>query len=180
MSLVFVVGSEEQINLGVGWCAKLTNVRPQTLEVVVLGCERKTLREYAKRTIATHLGCDAETINVALVKPDADDILAHAKSVECDRMLLIHEANNTDPQRAVFQSSMYPTLWLRTTGSPAKTFAHAHSAFRRPSRVTALAANKFFDNAPLNTLCEQTDLDRDDLVDSVKTSMAEQGISSTD
>ncbi|MGI9471101.1 MAG: DUF389 domain-containing protein [Rubripirellula sp.] len=180
MSLVFVVGSEEQINGGTGWYAQLADVHPNTLRVVVLGSERKALAEYARRKISEFLDCHAESFKVALVDQDTDAVLAYAKSVDCDRMLLIHEANNADTQRDLFQSSMYPTLWLRVAGSPPESAVQVHAAFRRPSQVTTLAAEKFFRSPPENTLCEEADLDRDDLVEAVKTSMGEEGIPNRD
>lgn len=173
MTLACIVSSEDQINAGAAWCAGLVEMEADTLRVVVLGSERKTLAEYARKRFANQLDCDTEQISVALVDSNVDDVLAYAKSEDCDRIILIHQASNSEFQQQVFQTSKQPTLWLRVAGPPAE-MAQTYAAFRRPSQVTTRTAKKFFDNAPAATLCEDLDLARDDLVDALKRSRGEQ------
>ena len=180
MTLVIVIGSEEQINNGAAWCADLVATTYESLHLLVLGRERKALAEYARRTLALQFRCESEAINVTSVDPSGKAILDHAREVDCDRMLLIHELNNSELQQEVFQTSMYPTLWLRVTSEPRKSSERMHAAFRRPSRVTTSAAKKFFGDPPLDTLCDKIDLERDDLVDAIRESIKTQNHSKSD
>ena len=75
MSVVFVVDSEEQLASGVAWCEKLVRMGARALNVIVVGKDRKTLAEYARRRITESI--DSVSVNVELVERDAAKILDH-------------------------------------------------------------------------------------------------------
>ena len=176
MGIMVAIGSEEQINTGAAWCASIEGVTPENLTVAVLGIDRKALAEYVRKTLATELECDPSDLRISTIEADATAILEHADENHCRSLILIHEVNASGLQREVFQTSRYPTLWLRVSGTPPESNTEFISAFEKPTDVTAVVAQKLLGFAPTRTLCAGLDLQRDNLSEAFKSAIADEGI----
>ena len=177
MRILLAVGSEKQINSGAAWCASIDGVSAENLKVAILGTDRKALAEYGRKTLATELNCNPADLAVNTIEADATAILTHAENNHCRSLILLYEANQSDLQKEVFQSSKHPTLWLRIIGKPPCSESKIFSAFQKPSRVTTVVLQKLLGFSPSKTLCSEVDLQRDNLSEAIKSAMKEDEIS---
>ena len=175
MSVVFVVGSEEQLSSGAAWCQRLAEVNDLSVYVVVVGTDRKTLAESARRKISERLRLSGDTPHVELVESDADAVLEYASSIGCKKLLIVHRTSDEDFQRKLFEQSMVPTIWVHAHDPPHDSLpdspTRVYAMFRRPSLITTIAAEQILGITPATTLCENVNLDDEDLPATVKSAM---------
>jgi uncharacterized hydrophobic protein (TIGR00271 family) len=176
MRILVAVGSEEQINTGVAWCASIDGVSAGNLEIAILGADRKALAEYGRKTLAAELNCEPADLNVATIEADANAILTHAEDRHCRSLILLHNGNLSDLHKEVFQTSKHPTLWLRIIGKSPSSESQIVSAFQKPSHVTSVVTQKLLGFGPGKTLCSHVDLQRDNLSEAIKTAISEDEI----
>ena len=68
MSVVFVVGSEEQLSSGAAWCELIAESSGTPIHVLVLGADRNTLAELVKRKMTEHVDLPHDQIKVELIE----------------------------------------------------------------------------------------------------------------
>lgn len=171
MSVVFVVETEDQLAAGVAWCERMAAVTEGSVHVAVVGPERKTLAENARRRISEHPGMAGKTLHVELVESNPDAVAAFASSVRCNAMLIVHQSNTADFQQKLFEQSMELTLWVNAMGGPPESPNQVFAMLRRPSLVTTIASEKLLAITPAATLCDNVNLDKDGLLQQVRSAM---------
>ena len=176
MRILLAVGSEEQINSGAAWCASMDGVSADNLRLAILGADRKALAEYGRKTLAAELKSDPADLQVDTIAAESAAILAHAEDHHCRSLILLYEANQSELQKEVFQTSKHPTLWLRITGHPPCSESKIVSAFQKSSQVTSVVSQKLLGFSPATTLCNEVDLKQDNLSEAVKTAIKEHQI----
>ena len=164
MSVVFVVGSEEQLSRGAAWCERLADVTGGAVHVAVVGSERKTLAEHARRRISEQPGLSGKKLKVELVKSEPEAVLAYADSVRCKTLLIVHRTNDADFQRKLFENSMVRTIWVNANRPPPESANRVFAMLRRPSLVTTIASEQMLGVTPAAPLCESVDLDENGLL----------------
>ena len=111
MSVVFVVESEDQLDCGVAWCQKLVRMGARSLHVNVVGKDRKTLTEHARRRISERI--DSIPVHVEQVANDAAEILRHAEIAGAKTMLFVYRAEDSDLQKELFRRTSTRSIWVR-------------------------------------------------------------------
>lgn len=182
MSVVFVVGSDEQLSSGATWCERLAEVNRLPVHIVVVGTDRKTLAESARRKVFERLAGDKP--NVELVEADTQTVLDYAASVGGKILLIMYRSDEEAFQQKLFEESMARTIWVHAKGPPHNPVpdsrARVHAMFRGPRHVTTLAAEQILGITPGATLCEDVDPDEDDLPAAVQSAMEAKGIGAGD
>lgn len=176
MSLVFVVGSEEQLSSGAAWCERLAEVTGGAVHVVVVGSDRKTLAEHARRKIAEQPRLDGQKLTVQLVESEAAAVLAYADAVGCKTLLIVHRASDADFQRQLFEESLMRTMWVNAKGPPPESPNDVFAMLRRPSLVTTLASEQMLGITPAKQLCESVNLDENGLLAEVTSAIEAQAL----
>ena len=175
MSVVFVISSEEQLTCGAVWCTRLAEVNHWPVYVVVVGTDRKTLAESARRKISEQLGPAGDKPSVELVEADTRAALAFAASVGCKTLLIVHRTSDEQFQRKLFEESTERTIWVhahdRPDNAPPQSSSEVYSMFRRPSLGTTIASEQMLGITPGGTLCEDLELETDDLVSEVASAL---------
>jgi uncharacterized hydrophobic protein (TIGR00271 family) len=182
MSVVFVVGSEEQLSCGATWCERLAAVNHLPVYIAVVGTDRKALAESARRKVSAWRA--GEKPNLELVESDTRAVLEHASSVGCKTLLIVHRTSDEAFQRKLFEESMVRTIWVHAkdvqNASPPDSPTHVYAMFRRPSLVTRIAAEQILGITPATTLCENVNLNEDDLPSAVKSAMEAKAVGAGD
>lgn len=148
MSLVFVVGSEDQLSRGAAWCNALAATARSQIHVVVVGTDRTTLAEYARRKTLDQLKSENETVKVEVVESDTAAVLAYARSVSCRKLLMVYRTGDSKFQRKLFEESMVATLWVRANQPPPTAADQVFAMFRHSTLVTSMATEQLFGFAP--------------------------------
>ncbi len=94
-----MVGSEEQLSSGAPWCQRLAEVTGGVVQIAVVGLDRKTLAEHARRKISEQPGLVRNKLTVKLVESEAAAVLEYADSVRCRTLLIVHRTSDADFQR---------------------------------------------------------------------------------
>ncbi len=171
MSVVFVVGSEEQLSSGAAWCERLAKVTGGVVHIAVIGSDRKTLAEHARRKIAEQPGLVGKKLTVKLVESEAAAVLEYADSVRCKTLLIVHRTNDADFQRKLFEQSKVRTIWVHAKGPPPDSPNHVFAMLRRPSLVTTIGSERMLGITPATPLCESLDFDENGLLSEVSAAM---------
>mgnify|MGYP001813434251 FL=1 len=163
MSFVLIVGSEKALTRGLEWCEPLCLQRGMSLHIVVPGSDRKALAELARLRVSERLAKDREKIHIDLVDDNASAVLGHARKSGCKAMLIIYREDDAKLQRHFFEESRIPSMWLRGSGPPPKSPEEVWSVFRPFGRMGTAACNTLLGFSPGSLLCEDPDLESDDL-----------------
>ena len=114
MSVVIVVESEDQLDCGLLWYGALARQNNLIANIIVVGADRKTLGEHAKRRFLEQVSGDR--VKVHFIDRDVEALLSQAKSLKCRYLLIVHRASGGEFQRLVFEASTSRTIWVR--GNP--------------------------------------------------------------
>lgn len=175
MSVVFVVSSEEQLACGAAWCARLAEQHHWPVYVAVVGTDRKTLTESARRKVSELVEPSGEKTAAAAVEAEVQAVLDYIASVSGKIVLMVHREGNQEFQQSLFEQSPERTIWL-AAHDPAsqrlpQSSADVYSMFRRPSLMTTIAAEQVLRITPAETLCDELDFEQDDLVAAVNSAL---------
>ncbi|EMI22812.1 membrane protein containing DUF389 [Rhodopirellula maiorica SM1] len=114
MSLYFFVSSQRQLTEGTPWAETIADSIDAEIVLVVLGQDRSTLAEQARKTLQS--SSTIKTIEV--VDEDIDSVLNHIRVKKSSLVLIVKEAHDEPLQRSLFERSPVQTLWLRINGVP--------------------------------------------------------------
>ncbi|MFK8111667.1 MAG: DUF389 domain-containing protein [Rubripirellula sp.] len=151
MSLVFVISSEEELTDGTPWCRRLTKTAECDLHILVLGVDRKTLVEFARRKSAVLAD---QTVVVDMIEPEAVAVDAYARRIGCKTLLMAYRMDDSEMQQKIFEASSSQTIWVQAKQPPPETAEEVFAMVRRPSLITTLAAEKLLGFAPNAALCD--------------------------
>lgn len=180
MSIVFVIANEKQLQIGIEWCRRMSaySSPPSTTHIVVADSDRKTLAEYIKRKVA-ELPDTSVTFRSTIVDNNARAVLSYAKSVKCEKLLMLFHPDETEFQQQLFKDSMYPTMWLRS-GSEPTTKGQLICVFKDREQLTDLAAEQMFGQTSSDALVLDSEGESDDLPATVMAAVTAQSTDSSD
>lgn len=148
MSVVFVVGSEEQLSSGIPWCKTIAESSGSTIAVVVLGTDRKVLVEHARHRLAEELDQSQDQVSVTPVEPDVESLIAHIKSSHGTTLAMVYSEDARDLQQALFEHCRVPAFWLQASGPPPDSAGRLFAAMGQSNLATAMASERLFGFAP--------------------------------
>ncbi len=187
MSVVLVVGSEEELSSGAAWCATLATAAGTSAQVIVLGEDRKTLAEHAKRRLAEKTGVSPEDVRVEMVAHEAADVITVAHNIGCETLMIVYKTDEKTFQRGLFEASMTETFWVsigtsardapeQSTSPPSRVFAMCSL----PTMLSAVISQRLLGITVTETLCAAPDLESQDVPSAVKAAMKEQDVGGGD
>ncbi len=171
MSVVLVIASEEQLSRGLPWCKAIAENMRTTIDVVVIGTDRKVLREHARRRLASDLDQPLDRISVAGIDANSEAILAHLKTIRCSTLTMVHCEQLEDLQRELFERTRQPAFWLQASGPPPTSAGRLFAAMGHNNLATTTASEKLFGFAPAAVLpdpFEQADDPLGDVIERVR------------
>ena len=139
MSVVFIIGSEEELSTGAAWCDQLRRQRGSDVHLVVPGPDRKALCELARRRVSELLDSNDVAVHAELVEASPASVRKYARSVGCKALLMVYRDDDAKFQQQVFEESRFAAAWLRPVGSPPTSNDQIKSLFRPPGRATGAA-----------------------------------------
>lgn len=92
MSVVFVVDSEQQISCGGPWCARVAEVTSGPVVTFVLGEDRKTLVELARRRMSEVLSLPIDSVIVESVPAESEAVLRLARTLSCNTLVFVYHS----------------------------------------------------------------------------------------
>ncbi|QDT07117.1 hypothetical protein K227x_55420 [Rubripirellula lacrimiformis] len=116
MSIVFVMGSEQELRFGAPWCQRMANLRQADVHLVVLGEDSKILTEQVNRKAIDYLGIDEKRVSVHSVAREPERVIELATSVGCSQLLMSYQNSDHQWQQAVFEQSIHSTVWIHIGG----------------------------------------------------------------
>tara|TARA_R110002049_G_scaffold185580_3_gene353851 strand:+ start:97198 stop:98670 length:1473 start_codon:yes stop_codon:yes gene_type:complete len=176
MSIVLVVGSEEQLRYGVLWCRKIAAQKAQDAHIVVAGEDRKVLLAHAEKFVARDAdesddGEPNRFKKTAIVPENGDAVLDWARTVNASLLLMIQATDSNDLQRVVFERSPIQTLWVRTKVGPPESADHLFQAVQAPVPLASLACETLLGLIPKHVLrptAEDGDQLRDEIITEIE------------
>ena len=160
MSVVFVLGSEEQLSRGLPWCKAIADNMRTRIEIVVIGSDHKVLCEHARRRLATELDQPLDQVSVEGIDTDTDAILTHLRVTGCSTLAMVYDEPLEELQRELFEHSRQPAFWLQASGPPPASAGRLFAAMGQTNMATTTVSEKLFGFAPAAVLSdpfEQTD-----------------------
>jgi uncharacterized hydrophobic protein (TIGR00271 family) len=181
MSVVFVIANENQLQPGVDWCKRLMqpSIDRPTIHLVVADPSRKTLAEYIKRKLEQS---DDQQVKyqTTVVDKDAVAVLKFATSVSCEKLVLHYHPDELKLQQTVFKESTCPTIWMRPGATGSIDSNRLIRLFSKNAKVTDLAAQQLFGQAPSASLQLDDPQEADDLPALVLAAITESSVGPDD
>lgn len=158
MSVVLVVGSEEQLSSGLPWCRSIAEFSQATITVFVVG-GGKVLAKHARSRLAETLDIAADDARVRSVEPDADSVMTELKSTGCATLAMVYTHQSQELQQELFERCRVPTFWLQASGPPPTSPGRMFAGMGLSNVATAMASERLFGFAPAAVLEDPFDSD---------------------
>ena len=152
MSIVFVVGSDEQLRSGTPWCKRFAEATESPIHVVVIGADRKVLLKHTQVTLSEELDTPVDKLSITVVDEDADAVLAAVKRLGGKHLLMLRSADGDAMQQAVFEKSPIVAVWLRASEAPPIEREHVLCALSETQHIATNVAEKLLKLIPSEVL----------------------------
>ncbi|NND99620.1 MAG: DUF389 domain-containing protein, partial [Pirellulaceae bacterium] len=148
MSVVFVVGSEDQLRLGTPWCKRFCDSTHMPVHVLVIGQESRVLQRHAQTTLSNHLEIPLDKLSISVVEKNADAVLQAVKSAGGRYLLMLRNAHDDAMQQEIFEHSPIWTIWLRTSEIPPTQREHVFCGLAQTQSIATSAAEQLLGLIP--------------------------------
>ncbi len=148
MSIVFVVGSEDQLSSGMPWCKRIAQTSGASIHALVVGRDSKVLLEHTRRKMSDELDQPIDSLAVEAVEPDLEAVLLKTKAARCSTLVMVYGSDASELQQPLFESCRAPALWLQVSGPPPATATRLFAAMARNNATTSSVSEKLFGFEP--------------------------------
>lgn len=160
MSVVFLVGSEEQLRSGTDWCVVFAETLGTPVVPMVVGSETKVLAKHAESVLADRFArINKGGTRVVAVAKDTEDLFEACRGENAKLLVLVHSIDQEDWQRDVFEKSTCRTVWLCPASGPPADETHVVGGFSQSASATRRLSEKLIGMRPSHWAFEgSTDL----------------------
>lgn len=148
MSIVFVVGSDDQLRSGTPWCKRFAEATETAIHVIVVGTDRKVLLKHTQVTLSEQLDTPVDKLSITVVEEEADAVLDAVKTLGGKNLLMLRSADGDAMQQAVFEKSPIVTVWLRAAEGPPVEREHVICALGETQRIATSTAENLLQLIP--------------------------------
>ena len=180
MSVVFLVGSEEQLRSGTDWCVVFGETLETAVVPMVVGSDTKVLAKHAELVLADRFARTNEAkTDVVTVARETEDVLEACREVNAKLLVIVHSMDQEDWQREVFEQSTCRTVWICPASGPPRDEAHVIGGFSDAATLTRRLCEKLLGMQPndwaVGTPCDPGDLEWGESVQQVRDQINDQG-----
>ena len=117
MSVLLLVGSEEQLSTGMAWCERICEAKRMQLSVAVVGNDLKILLKHTASRLKES-DVDRSDAGVSSVADEPAEIVDQIKSLGARYVLMMKSPDSESWQQAVFEKSPVVTFWIQGSEPP--------------------------------------------------------------
>ena len=165
MSIIFAVGSEDQLRRGLPWCRRFASESGLPLNVVIVGTDRKVLLKHAETTLRSEPEPKEPnqskqlpqpgTITVHEVAEEAEEVLAVAKRLSGRVLVMVKSTDGIGLQQSVFESSPIVAIWVNAAGEPPTDRSMVHCGLSQTQLITTNVCERFLGLIPSRVLVHE-------------------------
>ncbi|MEL6108884.1 MAG: DUF389 domain-containing protein [Planctomycetota bacterium] len=173
MSVVFLVGSEEQLRSGTDWCVVFAETLGAPVVPMIVGSETKVLAKHAASVLEDRFARINEgKTRVVSVERESDEVFEACRGENAKLLVIVHSIDQEDWQREVFERSTCRTVWLCPTDAPPSDEAHVVGGFAKSAAMTNRLCEKLIGMLPsdwsVDALNEPGELEVDEQIQQVR------------
>ncbi|TWU56572.1 hypothetical protein Poly51_24880 [Rubripirellula tenax] len=112
MSVVLVIGCEDEFRLALPWCQRLARQNELPIQIVIRGLDRKVLTEQLRRSAAERLETPSDRVTVSNVDESVDAVLEVLVQSNCKKLLICYQTNDHSWQQNLFERATCDVMWI--------------------------------------------------------------------
>ncbi|MGB7324976.1 MAG: DUF389 domain-containing protein [Rubripirellula sp.] len=112
MSVVLVIGCEDEFRLALPWCKRLARRDESSIRIAIRGLDRNVLTEQVRRTAAERLQISSDRVTVDTVDESVEAVLEYLAESNDEPLLICYQSNDHSWQQTLFERATCDVMWI--------------------------------------------------------------------